>query len=168
VAPTWFSERPSDSKWLSSLETGPLPAFWGGGEEKSGWPRQDCAGWWMLWKRFLAAVLSGRADWKRHDQFVVRYIVAPELERMEREGGRSTTALRTSSRPCRKRCQSLGHCLSLLMSWSREGRTGATARYLPSRPGSTQGTVEGRPKFVGRAQGSTKKNAEQDAARTSG
>src|SRR3979490_779458 len=131
----------------------------GRGEEKSG-GRGKTALLVDALEAILAAVyLDGGLEAAR--QFVVRYIVAPELERMEREGG--ALPLTDFKSALQEALQGLGMPQpSYVLVWEA-GPEHSKIFTVEARLNAVDGRR--RAEFVGRAQGSTKKNAEQDAAR---
>ena len=131
----------------------------GRGEEKSG-GRGKTALLVDALEAILAAVyLDGGLEAAR--QFVVHYIVAPELERMEREGG--ALPLTDFKSALQEALQGLGMPQPSYVLVQEEGPEHSKIFTVEARLNPVDGR---RPaEFVGRAQGSTKKNAEQDAAR---
>ena len=131
----------------------------GRGEEKSG-GRGKTALLVDALEAILAAVyLDGGLEAAR--QFVVRYIVAPELERMEREGG--ALPLTDFKSALQEALQGLGMPQPSYVLVQEAGPEHSKIFTVEARLNAGDGR---RPaEFVGRAQGSTKKNAEQDAAR---
>ncbi len=131
----------------------------GRGEEKSG-GRGKTALLVDALEAILAAVyLDGGLEAAR--QFVVRYIVAPELERMEREGG--ALPLTDFKSALQEALQGLGMPQPSYVLVREAGPEHSKIFTVEARLNAVDGR---RPaEFVGRAQGSTKKNAEQDAAR---
>jgi ribonuclease-3 len=131
----------------------------GRGEEKSG-GRGKTALLVDALEAILAAVyLDGGLEAAR--QFVVRYIVAPELERMEREGG--ALPLTDFKSALQEALQGLGMPQPSYVLVQEAGPEHSKIFTVEARLNAVDGR---RPaEFVGRAQGSTKKNAEQDAAR---
>ena len=131
----------------------------GRGEEKSG-GRGKTALLVDALEAILAAVyLDGGLEAAR--QFVLRYIVAPELERMEREGG--ALPLTDFKSALQEALQGLGMPQPSYVLVQEAGPEHSKIFTVEARLNAVDGR---RPaEFVGRAQGSTKKNAEQDAAR---
>jgi ribonuclease III len=131
----------------------------GRGEEKSG-GRGKTALLVDALEAILAAVyLDGGLEAAR--QFVIRYIVAPELERMEREGG--ALPLTDFKSALQEALQGLGMPQPSYVLVQEAGPEHSKIFTVEARLNAADGR---RPaEFVGRAQGSTKKNAEQDAAR---
>jgi len=131
----------------------------GRGEEKSG-GRGKTALLVDALEAILAAVyLDGGLEAAR--QFVVHYIVAPELERMEREGG--ALPLTDFKSALQEALQGLGMPQPSYVLVQEAGPEHSKIFTVEARLNAVDGR---RPaEFVGRAQGSTKKNAEQDAAR---
>src|SRR6202049_5099132 len=108
----------------------------------------------------LAAVyLDGGLEAAR--QFVVRYIVAPELERMDREGGALT--LTDFKSALQEALQGLGMPQPSYVLVQEAGPEHSKIFTVEARLNAVDGRRAA--EVVGRAQGSTKKNAEQDAAR---
>jgi ribonuclease-3 len=131
----------------------------GRGEEKSG-GRGKTALLVDALEAILAAVyLDGGLEAAR--QFVVHYIVTPELERMEREGG--ALPLTDFKSALQEALQGLGMPQPSYVLVQEAGPEHSKIFTVEARLNAVDGR---RPaEFVGRAQGSTKKNAEQDAAR---
>src|SRR6202047_193664 len=130
----------------------------GRGEEKSG-GRSKTAVLVDALEAILAAIyLDGGLEVAR--AFVLRSVIAPELERMERGGGALPVTDFKSA--LQEAVQSLGlsqPAYSLVLEARPEhSKTFPVEPRLHSRESRN-------PEFVGRAQGSTKKTAEQDAAR---
>ena len=131
----------------------------GRGEEKSG-GRGKTALLVDALEAILAAVyLDGGLEAAR--QFVVHYIVAPELERMEREGG--ALPLTDFKSALQEALQGLGMPQPSYVLVQEAGPEHSKIFTVEARLNPGDGRRPG--EFVGRAQGSTKKNAEQDAAR---
>jgi ribonuclease-3 len=130
----------------------------GRGEEKSG-GRGKTALLVDALEAILAAIyLDGGMEPAR--EFILREILAPELERMEREGG--TLPMNDFKSALQETLQGLGMAQPsyvLVEEAGPEHRKTFTVEVRLNKNG------EGRAEFVGRAQGSTKKTAEQDAAR---
>src|SRR5229473_7586700 len=131
----------------------------GRGEEKSG-GRGKTALLVDALEAILAAVyLDGGLEAAR--QFVVRYIVAPELERMEREGG--ALPLTDFKSALQEALQGLGMPQPSYVLVQEAGPEHSKIFTVEARLNAVDGR---RPaEFVGSAPGSRKKNAEQDAAR---
>src|SRR6516225_742118 len=131
----------------------------GRGEEKSG-GRSKTALLVDALEAILAAIyLDGGLDVAR--EFVLRNVIAPELERMERGGG--TLPSTDFKSALQEAVQSLGLPQPSYVLVEEAGPEHSKtftveARLLHSRDNKA-------PECVGRAQGSTKKTAEQDAAR---
>jgi len=131
----------------------------GRGEEKSG-GRGKTALLVDALEAILAAVyLDGGLDAAR--EFVVRYIVTPELEQMEREGG--TLPLTDFKSALQEALQGLGMSQPSYVLVQEAGPEHSKVFTVEARLNAKDG--RGQAEFVGRAQGSTKKTAEQDAAR---
>jgi ribonuclease-3 len=92
--------------------------------------------------------------------FVVRYIVTPELERMDREGG--ALPLTDFKSALQETLQSLGMAQPSYVLVQEAGPEHSKVFTVEARLSAKDGRSQ---QFVGRAQGSTKKTAEQDAAR---
>jgi ribonuclease III len=130
----------------------------GRGEEKSG-GRCKTALLVDALEAVLAAIyLDGGMGPAR--EFILREILAPELERMEREGG--TLPMSDFKSALQETLQGLGLAQPtyiLVQQAGPEHNKTFTVEVRLTKNG------EGAAEFVGRAQGSTKKAAEQDAAR---
>src|ERR1700692_2790637 len=130
----------------------------GRGEEKSG-GRSKTALLVDALEAILAAIyLDGGLEVARN--FVLRNVIAPALERMERGGG--SLPVRNYKSSLQKAVQSL--CLPqpayvlVEEAGPEHSKTFTVEARLHTKNGKSA-------EFVGRAQGSTKKTAEQDAAR---
>jgi ribonuclease-3 len=131
----------------------------GWGEEKSG-GRSKTALLVDALEAILAAIyLDGGMEPAR--EFVLREILAPELERMEREGG--TLPMTDFKSALQEALQGLGMAQPSYVLVEEAGPEHRKTFTVEVRLNTKNG--EGRAGFVGRAQGSTKKAAEQDAAR---
>jgi ribonuclease-3 len=131
----------------------------GRGEEKSG-GRSKTALLVDALEAILAAIyLDGGMEPAR--EFIVREILAPELERMEREGG--TLPMTDFKSALQETLQGLGMAQPSYVLVQEAGPEHRKTFTVEVRLNTKNG--EGRAEFVGRAQGSTKKTAEQDAAR---
>jgi len=131
----------------------------GRGEEKSG-GRSKTALLVDALEAILAAIyLDGRMEPAR--EFILREIVAPELERMERGGG--TLPMTDFKSALQEALQGLGRAQPSYVLVEEAGPEHRKTFTVEVRLNAKNG--EGRAEFVGRAQGSTKKTAEQDAAR---
>jgi ribonuclease-3 len=131
----------------------------GRGEEKSG-GRGKTALLVDALEAILAAIyLDGGLEAAR--VFILREILTPELERMEREGG--TLPLTDFKSALQETLQGLGipqpSYLLVDEAGPEHNKTFTVEVRLNARDGKRAA------EFVGRAQGSTKKTAEQDAAR---
>jgi ribonuclease-3 len=93
-------------------------------------------------------------------EFILREILAPELERMEREGG--TLPMNDFKSALQETLQGLGMAQPSYVLVEEAGPEHRKTFTVEVRLHAMKG--EGA-EFVGRAQGSTKKMAEQDAAR---
>ncbi len=130
----------------------------GRGEEKSG-GRSKTALLVDALEAVLAAIyLDGGLEVAR--EFVLRNVVAPELERMEREGGMMPVTDFKSA--LQEAVQGLGLPQP---NYVLVEETGPEHRKMFTVEARLQGRSGREVEFVGRAQGSTKKTAEQDAAR---
>jgi ribonuclease-3 len=130
----------------------------GRGEEKSG-GRGKTALLVDALEAILAAIyLDGGFEAAR--EFVLRNVIAPEMERMERGGG--TLPITDFKSALQEAVQGLGlpqpAYVLVEESGPEHNKTFTVEARLHSKNGKTA-------EFVGRAQGSTKKTAEQDAAR---
>ena len=107
----------------------------------------------------LAAIyLDGGFEVAR--EFVLRNVIAPELERMERGGG--TLPITDFKSALQEAVQSLGLPQPAYVLVEESGPEHSKTFTVEAR----LNTRDSKPaEFVGRAQGSTKKTAEQDAAR---
>ncbi len=131
----------------------------GRGEEKSG-GRGKTAVLVDALEAILAAIyLDGGLD--RAREFVSREILTPELERMEREGG--TLPVTDFKSALQETLQGLGLPQPSYVLVQEAGPEHSKTFTVEVRLNPKDGP--GRAEFVGRAQGSTKKTAEQDAAR---
>jgi ribonuclease III len=131
----------------------------GRGEEKSG-GRSKTALLVDALEAILAAIyLDGGMEPVR--EFILREILAPELERMEREGG--TLPMTDFKSALQETLQGLGMAQPSYVLVEQAGPEHQKTFTVEVRlDGNNNG---GGAEFVGRAQGSTKKAAEQDAAR---
>ena len=131
----------------------------GRGEEKSG-GRGKTALLVDALEAVLAAVyLDGGMEPAR--EIICREILLPELERMEREGG--TLPMTDFKSALQETLQGLGLAQPSYVLVQEEGPEHNKTFTVEVRLKTKNG--EGGAEFVGRAQGSTKKTAEQDAAR---
>jgi ribonuclease III len=130
----------------------------GRGEEKSG-GRGKTAVLVDALEAILAAIyLDGGFEVAR--QFVLRNIVSPELERMGREGGNMPVTDFKSA--LQETAQSLGLSQPAYVMVHEAGPEHHKTFTVEARLNTKKESGAG---LVGRAQGTTKKNAEQDAAR---
>jgi ribonuclease-3 len=130
----------------------------GRGEEKSG-GRSKTALLVDALEAILAAIyLDGGFEAAR--DFVLRNVIAPEMERMERGGGALPVTDFKSA--LQEALQSLGLAQPAYVLVEQAGPEHSKTFTVEARLQTKNGKD---PEFVGRAQGSTKKNAEQDAAR---
>src|ERR1700726_3628368 len=131
----------------------------GRGEEKSG-GRSKTALLVDALEAILAAIyLDGGMEPAR--EFIVREILVPELERMEREGG--TLPMTDFKSALQETLQGLGMAQPSYVLVQETGPEHKKTFTVEVRLNTKNG--EDRAEFVGRAQGTTKKTAEQDAAR---
>src|SRR5246127_1870492 len=129
----------------------------GRGEEKSG-GRGKTALLVDALEAILAAIyLDGGLEVAR--EFVLRNVIAPELERMERGGG--TLPITDFKSALQEAVRSLGLPQPAYVLVEEAGPEHSKTFTVEARLNSR----DRNPEFVGRAQGSTKKTAEQDAAR---
>ena len=130
----------------------------GRGEEKSG-GRGKTALLVDALEAILAAIyLDGGLEVAR--EFVLRNVIAPELEHMERGGGALPVTDFKSA--LQEAVQSLGLPQPAYVLVEEAGPEHSKTFTVEARLNIKNGKD---PEFVGRAQGSTKKTAEQDAAR---
>jgi ribonuclease III len=131
----------------------------GRGEEKSG-GRSKTAVLVDALEAVLAAIyLDGGLEKAR--EFVLREIIFPELERMEREGG--TLPVTDFKSALQEALQGLGLPQPSYVLVQEAGPEHSKTFTVEARLNMKE--KRGRADFVGRAQGTTKKTAEQDAAR---
>ncbi|HUO26858.1 MAG TPA: ribonuclease III [Candidatus Aquilonibacter sp.] len=131
----------------------------GRGEEKSG-GRGKTALLVDALEAVLAAIyLDGGLEPAR--AFVLREILTPELERMEQEGG--ALPLTDFKSALQETAQGLGFTQPSYVLVAEAGPEHNKTFTVEVRVSPQDGKSV--PEFVGRAQGSTKKTAEQDAAR---
>src|ERR1700758_145525 len=130
----------------------------GRGEEKSGGRGKTA-----LLVDALEAVLAGifpDGGLEVAREFVLRNVIAPELERMERGGG--TLPVTDFKSALQEAVQSLGLPQPAYVLVEEAGPEHSKTFTVEARLLTKENRA---PEFVGRAQGSTKKTAEQDAAR---
>jgi ribonuclease III len=131
----------------------------GRGEEKSG-GRSKTALLVDALEAVLAAIyLDGGMQPAR--EFILREILGPELQRMEREGG--TLPMTDFKSALQETLQGLGMPQPSYVLVQEAGPEHKKTFTVEVRLNAKKG--EGTAEFVGRAAGSTKKMAEQDAAR---
>ena len=131
----------------------------GRGEEKSG-GRSKTALLVDALEAILAAIyLDGGMTAAR--EFVLRTIVTPQLDRMEREGG--TLPVTDFKSALQEAVQGLGLPQPLYVLVQEAGPEHSKTFTVEARLNMKESKSSA--EFVGRAQGSTKKTAEQDAAR---
>jgi ribonuclease-3 len=94
-------------------------------------------------------------------ELILREILAPELERMEREGG--TLPMNDFKSALQETLQGLGMAQPSYVLVEEAGPEHRKTFTVEVRLHAAKG--DSGAEFVGRAQGSTKKTAEQDAAR---
>lgn len=131
----------------------------GRGEEKSGGRGKTTLLVDALEAILAAIYLDGGLEAAR--EFVMREIVSPEMARMEREGG--TLPLTDFKSALQEAAQGLGLPQPSYVLVQEAGPEHNKTFTVEARLNSKDG--KGQVGFVGRAQGSTKKTAEQDAAR---
>src|ERR1700726_2525364 len=130
----------------------------GRGEEKSG-GRNKTALLVDALEAILAAIyLDGGLEVARN--FVLRTVIAPELERMERGGG--SLPVTDFKSALQEAVQSLGLPQPAYILVQEAGPEHSKTFTVEARLHNKHGKDA---EFVGRAEGSTKKTAEQDAAR---
>ena len=133
----------------------------GRGEEKSG-GRNKTALLVDALEAVLAAIyLDGGMPPVR--DFILREIIAPELERMEREGG--ALPMTDFKSALQETLQGLGMPQPTYVLVEEAGPEHKKTFTVEVRLSAGAKRGEGEAEFVGRAAGSTKKTAEQDAAR---
>jgi ribonuclease-3 len=131
----------------------------GRGEEKSG-GRGKTALLVDALEAILAAIyLDSSLETAR--EFVIREIISPELERMEQEGG--TLPVTDFKSALQEALQGLGLPQPAYLLVQEAGPEHSKTFTVEARLNSKD--TKSNAEFVGRAQGSTKKTAEQDAAR---
>ncbi len=131
----------------------------GRGEEKSG-GRSKTALLVDALEAILAAIyLDGGMEPVR--EFILREILTPELESMEREGG--ALPMNDFKSALQETLQGLGMAQPSYVLVEEAGPEHRKIFTVEVRLNARRD--QGREEFVGRAQGSTKKTAEQDAAR---
>lgn len=131
----------------------------GRGEEKSGGRGKPALLVDSLEAILAAIYLDGGLQPAR--EFVLREILTPELERMEREGG--ALPLTDFKSALQETLQGLGIAQPSYVLVDEAGPEHNKTFTVEVRLNAKDG--KGSAEFVGRAQGSTKKTAEQDAAR---
>jgi len=131
----------------------------GRGEEKSG-GRQKTALLVDALEAVLGAMyIDGGMDNVR--RVVLQYIVAPELENIAKQG--SSLPLTDYKSALQERLQAMGCPQPAYVLVKEQGPEHSKTFTVEARLQTTSEKPE--PEFVGRAEGSTKKNAEQGAAR---
>ncbi len=131
----------------------------GRGEEKSGGRSKTALLVDALEAVIAALYLDGGMAPAR--DLILREILAPELERMEREGG--ALPMNDFKSALQETLQGLGLAQPTYILVQEAGPEHSKTFTVEVRLKPQSG--EGQAEFVGRAQGSTKKTAEQDAAR---
>ncbi len=131
----------------------------GRGEEKSGGRRKTALLVDALEAVLAAIYLDGGME-PAHE-FILREILLPEVERMEREGG--TLPMTDFKSALQETLQGLGLAQPTYVLVQESGPEHNKTFTVEVRLNTKNG--ESQAEFVGRAQGSTKKTAEQDAAR---
>ena len=131
----------------------------GRGEEKSGGRNKTALLVDALEAVLGAMYLDGGLEPAR--QFVVQKVIAPELQRMASNGnGLPVTDYKSA---LQEKLQAIGRSQPVYALVKERGPEHSKTFTVEVR---LQGpTPPGEPEFVGRAEGSTKKNAEQDAAK---
>jgi ribonuclease III len=130
----------------------------GRGEEKSGGRGKTALLVDALEAILAAMYLDGGMEVAR--EFVRRNVIEPELSRMEREGG--TMPVTDFKSALQETVQSMGLPQPAYVLVEEAGPEHNKTFTVEARLTTRR---NGDPEFVGRARGSTKKNAEQDAAR---
>ena len=130
----------------------------GRGEEMSGGRNKKTLLVDALEAIIAAIYLDGGLEVAR--EFVLRNVIAPELERMERGGG--TLPVTDFKSALQEAVQSLGLPQPAYVMVEEAGPEHSKTFTVEARLHMKNGKDQ---EFVGRAQGSTKKTAEQDAAR---
>src|ERR1700693_773611 len=130
----------------------------GRGEEKSGGRSKTAVVVDGLEAILAAIYLDGGLEVAR--AFVLRNVIAPELERMERAGG--TLPVTDFKSALQEAVQSLGLPQPAYILVQEAGPEHSKTFTVEARLHNKHGKDA---EFVGRAEGSTKKTAEQDAAR---
>lgn len=131
----------------------------GRGEEKSGGRSKRALLVDALEAVLAAMYLDGGMEPAR--EFILREILAPELENMEREGG--ALPMTDFKSALQETLQGLGMPQPSYVLVQEAGPEHNKTFTVEARLNARNG--EGGNEFVGRAEGSTKKTAEQDAAR---
>src|SRR6202167_4910367 len=130
----------------------------GRGEEKSGGRSKTALLVDALEASLAAIYLDGGLEVAR--EFVVRNVIVPELERMERGGG--TLPVTDFKSALQEAVQGLGLPQPAYVLVEEAGPEHSKTFTVEARLQTKNGKDR---EFVGRARGSTKKTAEQDAAR---
>lgn len=128
----------------------------GRGEEKSGGRHKPALLVDALEAVLGAMYLDGGLETVRH--VVVPHVIAPELERIARDG--SSLPLTDFKSALQEKLQAMGRPQPVYVLVNQQGPEHSKTFTVEARLQS--GDTE--PEFVGRAQGTTKKNAEQGAA----
>jgi ribonuclease III len=130
----------------------------GRGEEKSGGRHKTALLVDALEAVLGAMYVDGGIESVR--RLVVQYVIAPELERIARDG--SSLAVTDHKSALQERLQAMGRPQPVYVLVKEQGPEHSKTFTVEAR---LQIADRPEPEFVGRAEGSTKKNAEQGAAR---
>jgi ribonuclease-3 len=131
----------------------------GRGEEKSGGRNKTALLVDALEAVLAALYLDGGLEPAR--RFVLQWIVAPELERIARNG--ASLPVTDYKSALQEKLQALGRPQPGYVLVKERGPEHSKTFTVETRLQASG--AEGKAEFVGRAEGSTKKNAEQEAAR---
>jgi ribonuclease-3 len=131
----------------------------GRGEEKSGGRNKTALLVDALEAVLAALYLDGGLEISR--RLVLQYIVAPELERLARNG--SSLPVTDYKSALQEKLQAMGGPQPAYVLVKEQGPEHSKTFTVEAR--LQAGDTAEKAEFVGRAEGSTKKNAEQDAAR---
>jgi ribonuclease-3 len=130
----------------------------GRGEEKSGGRNKPALLADALEAVLAAIYLDGGLEPAR--RLILQHIVTPELDRVASHGSLPVTDYKSA---LQERLQALGRAQPSYLLVKEHGPEHSKTFTVEIRLQSSE--KNGSPEFVGRAEGSTKKNAEQDAAR---
>ena len=130
----------------------------GRGEEKSGGRNKPALLADALEAVLAAIYLDGGLEPAR--RFILQRIVTPELDRVASQGSLPVTDYKSA---LQEQLQALGRPQPSYLLVKEHGPEHSKTFTVEIRLQASE--KNGRPEFVGRAEGSTKKNAEQDAAR---